>query len=203
MAVARSLSRPVTKSLPPFPTKTPLRLISGQRTPASGKRKARHPQTQAIAATDRMAAIVLRAIKTELGDVDFFTREDCLYLSVLSHVSTITRYQDVCGALAHLIAEGEVIAKSRTDLCLPTKARRYVDEPLAQQYLPTIRKIVARMDTGTRVDVMSVVNAWSMDQHLTTNGKRVAVRNALKILLREGLFDRGEAYDYIVKGKTG
>jgi hypothetical protein len=146
----------------------------------------------------RTAEILLRAIKSDLGDVGFFTREDLIHLPVLSHVATITRYMIVCRAVDTLIAGGYVVAKSRTDLCLPGKSKQYVHATLSSQYITTVRKIVKSIPPKTRITVMSVVENWKMDQHLTENNKRVAVREVLKDLTRRGEIKPGNYYDYVV-----
>jgi hypothetical protein len=184
-------------SLPPL-TSRPFNVIKGGKIPT--KASAKKTVTRLTTKEDRVAAILLRAIKQELGEADFFTREDLLQLSVLSHVSTISRYQTVCMGVHLLLIRNEIVAKSRTDLCLPAKAKRYSETSLAEQYIGTIRKLIARHPPGERVHVMDVVGEWTTDPHLTVNNKRVAVRNAIKRLVGEGLLQAGTDFDFLRTG---
>jgi hypothetical protein len=146
---------------------------------------------------EQYARIALRSIKQELAAADFFTREDCLFLSVFQHVSTITRYNSIRLAVILLIERGELHAFSRTHLCLPSKLGKIDEnEKLHEKYLPTITKLVRGFPAGAPIAVMDVVAKWSQDQHLTTNSKRVAVRLALKHLAKDGLLKRDSGFGY-------
>jgi hypothetical protein len=147
------------------------------------------------------ARIALRAIRAELSAADFFTREDCLFLTPFQHVTTITRYTTIRLAVLQLIESGELHSISKTQLCLPSKLSRIDEgEKLHEKYMPTIAKLVRTFPPGSAITVMGVVGKWTAtdkDQHLTTNAKRVAVRMALKKLAKDGLLRPDQAFGYV------
>lgn len=139
----------------------------------------------------KMARIILLAIQHELRDVEFFTREDLLQLRPLQSVATITRYREICEAVHRLIAQRQMYAITRTELCLAGRtvaAKQNTGAALFDNYMNTIRRLVAHRETdqpGKPFDVMDLVERWTQDQHLTRNAKRVAVRVCLKRLMKE------------------
>jgi hypothetical protein len=160
------------------------------------------PTTAEAARTARYADLLLQAIKTELAAANFFTREDLLQLRVFQHVSTITRYHEICLAMHVLLSKGAVVAMSRTDLVLSEQRDRYrTDEPIATQYMETIRKVVRGFGKQTFA-VMDVVGAWKSDLHLTINNKRVAVRGALKRLAHEELIRATGEFEFTLAPAT-
>lgn len=142
--------------------------------------------------TARHAKALLADIREHLGEAPFVTRDDLLFLPWCAGWATITRYTYVRLAVRWLVDHGELIEKTKTELCLAGQESRYAIElGLAEKYAATIRRIVlAQRQAFT---LMDVVNAWQkQDQHLTTNGKRAAVRGALRALHREELITQHE-----------
>jgi hypothetical protein len=154
----------------------------------------------------KMERIILAAIATELKDVDYFTREDLLQLAPLQSVATITRYHEVCNAVSALTYAGQLRALSRTELCLPSAARSAAKlAPVQDRYEAQVRRLVndwVRLFGQQPFSVMTLVKRWTMDQHLTINAKRVAVRMNLKRLHRAGAIEAGAALDYIARGNS-
>lgn len=147
------------------------------------------------------AKALIADIKAHLPEVDYFQREDLLHLPCFQGVATITRYRYVCIAVGLLVRQGKLIAKGRTDLCLPSKQSRYdSEESLSERYGATIRRLViSRIGAFT---VMDVVTLWRRsDQHLTDNTKRVAVRGTLRELAREGKVEVDGYLYSMVRGK--
>jgi hypothetical protein len=142
------------------------------------------------------ADALMRCIESELSETDFFTREDLLHVSAFADVATITRYRYVCDSVHFLLLKKKLIAVSRTDLCVPGKAKSYDREnPIHEQYLPTVRRLAVSIQG--RFGVMDVLQKWTRtDQHLTQNAKRVAVRNALRKLRRDGVLERVDRHQY-------
>src|ERR1017187_9601012 len=139
------------------------------------RRRVRQPVSipvQEVTKIDKLSQIFLREIKRNYGDAMFLTREDLLQLSVFGHVSTIYRYKLICDLVTKLVEEGELIAKSNTNLCLKSKSNSYEDTPLRLQYYDVI-KAVASAFGRTAFTVMDVVDHWATDPQLTTNNKRV------------------------------
>lgn len=145
---------------------------------------------------EREANALLAGIERELPEVDYFTREDLLHLTTFNHVATITRYNYVRAALDLLIRKGAVVAKSRTDLCLPKASKRYNDgvNDLGDRYQRVIKRCINSQSDD--FGVMDVVALWKADPHLTVNTKRVAVRAALKVMVREGTLEKNDDYTY-------
>jgi hypothetical protein len=133
----------------------------------------------------RYARVILASVKRELGDAEFFTREDMLQLPVLAHVATITRYQEVCAAVQRLIIERQLVELTRTELCLAGQESRVNMQPRRETYGRTIRKLVTAMPMREPFGVMDVVAEWRSDPHLTINAKRVAVRQELRALVKD------------------
>ena len=145
------------------------------------------------------SGILLRGIENELGDSVFFTREDLIQISVFGHVSTIYRYSMICTLLRHLIMKGDIVEKNRTDLCLRDQSGAYSDIPLRERYIDTITAVVGSFRAGSRMTVMQIVGAWKTDNDLTTNNKRVAVRGAIRKLVRDGKLVPAGDFQYMRK----
>jgi len=147
------------------------------------------------------AAVLLDAIRSDLADVDFFTREDLIHLDCFSHVATITRYQKVREAVSVLLARKELTAMSRTDLALPANRKIYAERgALHDHYSGTVLAILKRMTPKSEFTVMDVVNAWTTtDLHLTLNVKRVLTRAILQSLRREGMVADAGEYLYALR----
>jgi len=146
------------------------------------------------------AAILLDAIKTELADADFFTREDLLHLECFSHVATITRYEKVRLAVRYLLRYNELVALTRTDLALPAKSRFYADRTaLADHFGSTVTRLLKKLRPGSEFSVMDVVDAWETDVHLTLNVKRVLTRVILQRMARDGLVASSGEYLYALR----
>ncbi len=147
----------------------------------------------------RYADLMLRAIRDELGALEFVTREDLMQLRIFQHVATITRYHEVCTAVQILLTSGRLVAVSRTDLVLPSRRDHYHgDEDAAKRYAAPIWK-ACRTFKARAFGVMDVVGRWTTDQHLSVNAKRVAVRNGLKALKKEGRLEETDDFSYISK----
>lgn len=150
-------------------------------------RKAQRTEAREV----KMARIILLAIQHELRDVEFFTREDLLQLRPLQSVATITRYREICDAVHRLIYARQIYQITRTELCLAGKtnaAKTNSGAALFDNYMNTVRRLVSHHEAdlaGKPFDVMTLVERWTQDQHLTRNAKRVAVRVCLKRLLKE------------------
>lgn len=142
------------------------------------------------------AEALLRCIDSELSETDFFTREDLLHVSAFADVATITRYRYVCESVHYLLRKKKLVQVSRTDLCVPKKAKTYDREnPLHEQYLQTVRRLAVGLQGP--FGVLDVLHKWNRtDQHLTHNAKRVAVRNALRKLRRDGVLERVDRHSY-------
>src|ERR1019366_2667422 len=151
--------------------------------------------------TGKLGQVFLREIKRNYGDAMFLTREDLLQLPIFGHVSTIYRYKLICDLVTKLVEEGELIAKSNTNLCLKSKSNSYEDTPLRLQYYDVI-KAVASAFGRTAFTVMDVVDHWATDPQLTTNNKRVAVRQTMGRLIREEVIKPHGEFSYMVKGKV-
>ena len=140
---------------------------------------------------------LLAAIRRELGDVDFFSREDLLQLGAFDHVTTISRYRYVCWAVRWLLRAGLLVGKSRTDLCLPGKAKLYAGGAgMLETYMDTIREHVRSQSKIRPFTVGTILDRWRTDQHLTRNTKRVLVRQALTALNAAGVVTRLEDNAY-------
>ncbi len=146
------------------------------------------------------ARLLLEAVKMEYPDVDFFTREDCLFLHPFMHVATITRYNTVRLAVRYLIETGELREVSRTQLALPGKAK-YVLPPndLQDQFVNTVCKLLTRLDAidpGHEFAVMDLVDIWTTDKHLTENTKRTIARNIMRAVARDGFLEMVGPHTY-------
>lgn len=145
---------------------------------------------------ERLSRAVLNAVRSELADVDFFTREDMLHLSPLQHVATITRYHSLTAVVQRLVGSRRLVELSRTELALPEKQSRYNphETPLHLLYQHQIDRLLTwhLRDQGNDApfDVMTLVDRWRSDQHLSLNAKRVAVRMTLRQKERDGKIKR-------------
>lgn len=149
------------------------------------------------------ANILLREIKRSFGDALFFTRDDITRLSILGHVGIASQYHTACLLVRFLCEQGDLVEKSRTDLCIKNRERGYIDQPLHIQFFNTIQKIVLRTNPAERqhITVMDIVYEWKTDPHLTTNNKRVAVRGAMPRLVKEGVITKRDEVHYaLVQG---
>jgi hypothetical protein len=139
-------------------------------------------------AGDENAAELLRAIEQELGDADFFTREDLLQCNVFGWCATITRYRYIGDAVSRLIYAGRLVRPSATELALPNRAGAYRSpDMLADEFGATIRKLahnVLRRTSG--LDVSAVLAAWKTDEHLPQHVRRVTVRRTLARMKQDG-----------------
>lgn len=144
---------------------------------------------------------LLTAIKQELGNATSMTREDLMHLKVFDHIATITKYQLVRVMVKYLVRRGDLVTKSRTDLCLLSHQRAYVDAPLHEQYFGTVSSLVSAQDIRSRTTIMDIVSFWKTDPHLTVNNKRVAVRGSIARLIREGYLRRADEFEFIVLKK--
>jgi len=147
----------------------------------------------------KIARIILSAIKADYRDTSFFTREDLLQLRVLQSVATITRYRMVCEAIQTLQLAHEIERLSRTEFCLFHRALRAhkVSGPnLLATYAPTVKRLILRWDneqavgSGKPFDLVDLLGSWTTDPHLSTNAKRVAIRESLRRFLREKFIRR-------------
>lgn len=136
---------------------------------------------------ETIAKALLADIRRHLPEAPFFQREDLLHLPALSGVATITRYRYVCLAVHLLVQQRKLVLKGRSDLCLASRAGEYEAETddFSKRYERTIRA-TATQQRGSFL-VMDVVRAWRSDQHLTENSKRIAVRQTLRRMAREGV----------------
>jgi hypothetical protein len=148
------------------------------------------------------AILLLDGIKAEFADVDFFTREDLLHTTVFDHVATITRYQKVRIAVRYLLDQkliydyGWVPALSRSELCLPDKAKLISGRhALEQQFQSTVFNLCVQRQPQSQFAIMDIVTDWTTDQHLTTNAKRVLTRALLRRMARQGVIH--DAGDYL------
>lgn len=135
--------------------------------------------------TEMYARAMLDGISTELRDADFFQREDLLHLKCFQHVSTITRYRYICDAVHWLLEGGKLVAKSRSDLCLPGKAKAYdaiSETPLVERYDRQVHRLVTQQKGPFTVD--DLLRAWRADPHISLNSKRVALRTVLGQMVR-------------------
>jgi hypothetical protein len=154
--------------------------------------------TPTVEKSTRYSRMLLRAIETEIPEADYFTREDLLQLRVFQHVATISRYQEVCTGVHLLLASGQILARSRTVLCLPGRGKTFhEDETLGHQYETTIRRMVRNRPAGESFAVMDVVWAWKTDPQLTINNKRVAVRSGLKKLVHDKVLKLVNDFEYV------
>lgn len=135
---------------------------------------------------------LLRVIEQELGDADFFTREDLLQCHAFQWCATITRYKYIGDATRRLLDRGKLVAASRTELALPRQAKRYRSTgELAEEYAATIRRLaLGIVRRSSAVDVAAVLAAWKTDEHLSKHVKRVTVRTVIAGLARDGLLRR-------------
>lgn len=139
------------------------------------------------------ADALFASIVQAFNDVEFFTREDCLYLPVVQHIAKITAYREICTGLDRLKRQRRIDEVTRTELVIAGRKRRVNMEPLADQYGHTIVHLMhayADANPGESFGVMHVVERWTTDPHLTTNAKRVAVRQMLRRLAREEVLIR-------------
>jgi hypothetical protein len=148
------------------------------------------------------SAAMLTTIKRELGNAIFFTREDVLQLGVFNYVGTAYRINLISIMVRHLVSRGDLILKSKTDICLPSHERGYSETPLRQQYYDTIRGVISSMPTRSHASHMDIVALWKTDQHLTINNKRVAVRGAIVRLIKEGHISRRNDFEFTVLRKA-
>lgn len=152
----------------------------------------RRPSTASkVANEEKLARIILSGIEAELSSADFFTREDLLQLRVLQSVATITRYKMVCEAIHWLANSRRLTMLSRTEICLTgyTSGARKVSGPnLLSQYGPTVQRLVTKWSAESRgaFDLVDLLSRWTTDPHLSTNAKRVCIRQTLKRLRAEG-----------------
>lgn len=140
----------------------------------------------------RQADALLRAIEAELPGADFFTREDLLHLSTFSEVATITRYAYVCEAVNVLLARGRLLPRSRTELCLLGRARRFraIDQHAREfeSRISVLATELAQRHSDRTFSIMEIVRLWSAssDPHLAENVKRATARTVIKNLVRSG-----------------
>jgi len=136
------------------------------------------------------ARALLRTINSDLGHLDFFTRDDLMQLDMLGHVATITRYNELRFAVNKLLESGKIVELNRTRLTLPRKANRYAQyksAPLSHQYRDSVFSLVSTtFPPGEKFDVTDVISFWIKDEHLSEDSKRVATRGALALLARAG-----------------
>lgn len=158
-----------------------------------------------------LSAILLRAIKRELGGATFFNREDLIHLRGFGQeVTSQSRYGKICVLLQFLLESGEVKrcknrdgSASRTDLCLKSHERLYNNEQLLwDQHYDHIRSVVqnTRWEPSTFA-VIDIIGEWKTDATLTFNNKRVAVRHAVTKLLNDGIITRHDEYEFRVAKK--
>lgn len=138
------------------------------------------------------AKSLLETIDRELGDADFFTREDLLQTTAFGWCATITKYRYIGEAVTRLLETGKLVANSRTELSLPNRLKLYHDPgELAAEYGATVRRLaVNHAKRYPTITVPDLVAAWKTDQHLSTHTKRVTVRNCVARLEREGEISR-------------
>jgi hypothetical protein len=152
-----------------------------------------------------IANALLASIKRELADADYFTREDLIHLGAFNFVATITRYNYIRIGIRILIDRGQMIEKSRTELVMVGKAKKW--QPIAKQVSTQEENILQLtrqiLDSGEKVTVMGVVDAWK-DQNLTQNVKRSIVRNAFLQFVRDGIIEHVSmgVYSYGRASKT-
>lgn len=131
------------------------------------------------------AAAMLDAIKQELSDASYFTREDLLHLSCFAHVATITRYQYVCKAVRYAVERKWMLEITRTDIILTGKKRDYAASLThVDEYEATVIKLLPPV--GQRITLPQLLLAWhaKSDHHLTENVKRTYLRTILRTLVR-------------------
>ncbi len=154
-----------------------------------------------IERAESYARIFEHAIREKFGGVMFFTREDLIHLDVFSHISTISRYRTVSKLVHFLERRGVLISKSWTNLCLTDHQRGYISAPLHQRFQDTIRTVVTKkFSKGETIVVMDIVDEWKTDPELTVNNKRVAVRGAIRQLLKDGVIKKRDEFEYTVQG---
>ena len=170
------------------------------KTPNKPKRLKPEPEPFDARKSDGM--LLLDAIKSDLPDVDFFTREDLLHLSVFDHVATITRYGKVRIAVHYLLDHdllsdyGRVALLKRSELCLPERAKFITGtHALENRFSKTVFDLVVKRPARQQFAIMDLVTDWTTDQHLTLNSKRVLVRSILRRMVREGVIH--DAGDYL------
>lgn len=141
---------------------------------------------------DDLAATLLEAIRQELGDCDFFTREDLLHTAAFGWCATITRYAYVREAVTRLLDQGKLVAPSRTELTFPAKLQAYHDPAeLAAEFAGTVRRLA--FAAGRKFEsfgVPEILTAWKSDPHIAPHVKRVTIRQALRAMARDGEIDR-------------
>lgn len=149
---------------------------------------------------ERNARVLLRAIKANLGQTTFFQRQDVLEIpGLFTHISFISRYNNIGVALHFLVEQDDLVQLSRTDYALPNKAKRKPDEqPLQTLHLENLRGLVRNMPKGQPFQVMNVVNAWTTDTHLSLNTKRITVRHAMTQLVRERTCKQRNEFEFVV-----
>lgn len=147
-----------------------------------------------------MARSLLNDIHINLGGADVFTRDDLLSMPSLSSVSTISRYRYICGAVDILLRTGDLVAKSRTDLVTPGRAKLWPGERMHEVYGRTVEGIVdEEIGVAAPFGVMNVVALWvHADRHLTVGVKRTVVRTVLRQMARAGTIERS-GYDSFTK----
>jgi hypothetical protein len=139
----------------------------------------------------------LRIVKSHYSDANFITRDDLLEPPIFGHVGHARRYQLVRQMVDHLLVTEELVYKSRTNLCLKAKSNSYEETPLHETYYDTIASIVSTLGRKA-FDVMTVIENWTTDPHLTPNNKRVAVRHVMTRLVREGTIKAQGEFRYKV-----
>ena len=149
---------------------------------------------------ERFSQTFLREIKRNFSDALFITRDDLLELPVFTHVGNQSRYKLICEMVNYLLVSRELVAKTKTILCLKAKTNSYEDTPLRVQYYDTIKSIV--LSIGRKpFTVMNVVENWETDAYVTTNNKRVAVRQSMHRLITEGAIKSHDDFRYVLKGR--
>ena len=107
------------------------------------------------------ANLLLRGIKDELNNARFFTREDLLHVRVFSHISTITRYQYVRECVLALIESGEIVALTKTNLCLPGMQGEYdAENTLSELYIDHILNLCGPYSRNTLTSALHKMSIY-------------------------------------------
>jgi len=149
----------------------------------------------------RNARYLLARLNENFTDKPIFTREDCLHVA-FSEVATITRYAYIRETLRYLIDEtAQVVEISSTELTLQANHQRAVRQQ-GLSYLATVARLIRERFAEQPFTITDLIDAWTSDQLLTRNGKRVAIRGCLAQLIKEKQVERREDYTYVAKIPT-